>query len=1081
MKHYREISRRFRVVPALALLACPVIAGAVSVSQVPLFISSGTTPNLMLLVDNSGSMYNIIWADGFDPAYNYPDWSPLIDHDCNPGSALREAWSADDGNISRSYLINSRVRGTCGGSTPTAPTCGSGYTRGRNAANVTKCIILPDPAGSNLTRYTGNYLNYLFETYADGTDLSGGQIPLSYRMDVARNVAANVVAANTNLRLGLASFNPPVNNGDAGPGGRINAACGTDTATLSTAIGALTASTNTPLAEAMYEITRYFRGLSSQYNAGVTYTSPIQYRCQKNFVVVVTDGFPTRDNSIPSNDPADVADTSRSLPNWDGLAPATTQAQYPVFPQYSDGFQPSGSEADEAHTLYLDDIAKFGFDIDLRTSGTDASGVSFDDPGFLKQNLVTYTVGFTIGNQMLADAAEYGDGHYYTANNEDELNAALRAAFSDIVARTSSAASVATNSTRLTSTTFIYQARFSSSDWSGQLLALPIAEDGSVGTVAWNAADLIAAPDARHIYTYDPTASAGSRGKTFLWSSLTTTQQAALNTDVNGTLDNQGAARLSYLRGDDANESPAGLQWRDRSSTLGDIINSDPLYVGQQNFGFGTLPDTEGETYKTFRRSVAYQSRPAMIYVASNDGMLHAFNATTGHELFAYVPNAVYGSLSALTDPEFNQEHRYILDGSAKALDAVIDGSWSTILLGTLGAGGKGVFALDITWPESFTEDDVMWEFDASADSDLGVSIPQATIARLYDGSWVAIVANGYNSTSGHAVLFILDLETGSVIRKIDTGAGGDNGLSTPVPVDVDGDRITDYVYAGDLRGHLWKFDLTSTDAAEWKVAFGTTAAPQPLFTACSASTCSSTNRQPITARPEVGIHPSGGQMVYFGTGRYFAVGDNTPTSDVNSFYAIHDANSKDEATPAPVSGGRSVLLEQEVLSEQTVTVGGVDQPVRVSSNYAITASHEGWYIDLPTEGERQVANPILRAGRILFTTVIPVTDPCGSGGTSWMMELDAMSGARLPYTPFDLNHDYQFNSQDFVLITVDGESVAVPVSGRQSLEGIIKTPGVISGNQIEFKYASGTSGGIDTTIENTGRQRGRQSWRQIR
>ncbi len=1069
----------FRVLLAPVLLACSAAAGAVSVAQVPLFISTGTAPNLLLLVDNSGSMFNIIWADDYDPVENYPDWSPLIDHDCNPGTAVRKAWDATDGNLARSYLVSSHVRGTCGGSTPTPPTCTSGYTRGRNAANVTKCLMLPDPAGSNLTRYTANYLNYLFETYPNGTDLRNGQIPVSYRMQVARSVATNIVNANTNLRLGLASFNPP--GTDPGPGGGINAACGTSTETLTSAIAGLTPSTNTPLAETMYEITRYFRGLSSQYNPGVSYTSPVQYRCQKNFVVVVTDGFPTRDTAIPSNDPADLADTARSLPNWDGLAPVTAQSQYPVFPPFSDGFQPSGTDAQEGHTLYLDDLAKFGFDIDLRSSETDASGVSFDDPEFPRQNLSTYAVGFAISNQMLADSAVHGDGRYYSANNEAELNTALRGAFADIVARTSSAASVATNSTRLTSDSFIYQARFSSSDWSGQLLALPIEEDGTVGPTAWNAADLIAEPAARSIFTYDPTAVAGSRGRPFLWASLNATQKAALNTDADSVVDNQGQARLEYLRGDDTNESPSGLQWRSRSSMLGDIANADPLFVGHPNFGFHDLPGSEGTAYKAFRQSIAYLNRPEMLYVAANDGMLHAFNAATGDEVFAYVPDAVYPNLSVLTDPGFNQEHRFILDGSPKALDAVVDGAWRTVLLGTLGAGGKGVFALDVTSPGSFSQSNVMWEFGAGNDPDLGVSIPQATIARLYDGSWGAIIANGYNSSSGHAVLFIVDLETGSVLKKIDTGAGGDNGLSSPIPVDVDGDRITDFIYAGDLHGQMWKFDVTSSNPNQWEVAFGSSADPQPLFTACADSVCSSTNRQPITSRPEVGINPAGGQIVYFGTGRYFAIGDNTAAGGVNSFYAIRDVNTKSEPAPVPTSGGRDALLSQEVLSEQTLTFSGVQQPVRVTSNYQISDSHEGWYIDLPGSGERQVSNPILRAGRILFTTLIPVTDPCGSGGTSWLMEMDALSGSRLPYSPFDLNHDYEFNVADFAIVTVDSEPVAVPVSGRMSLEGIIKTPGVISGDQIEFKYASGTSGGIDTTIENTGRQRGRQSWRQIR
>ncbi|MEO7387202.1 MAG: pilus assembly protein, partial [Gammaproteobacteria bacterium] len=344
------------------LLVMSQAGNAVTIAEAPLFIAAGTTPNVMLVVDNSGSMNSIIWATGFDSRVTYPDWSPLVDHDCNTGTATREAWAPTDSSVLPSSMTSTAWRGACAVNT-TGTACTAGKTRGRNAAGtVTKCLTLPDPlGGGGTTRYTGNYLNYLFNIYADNTVLNGGQIPNDTRMNVARNVATQVVTNNANLRLGLTRFNPPV-TGDNGPGGRVIGNCATgNTASLNTLIAALTASTNTPLAETLYEVTRYFRGMSSQFNAGVTYTSPILYRCQKNFVIVITDGYPTEDVSIPTNDPLDVANTSKALPNWDGLAPATTAAMYPNFPQYSDGYQPSGTQASEGFSLYLDDVAKFAF------------------------------------------------------------------------------------------------------------------------------------------------------------------------------------------------------------------------------------------------------------------------------------------------------------------------------------------------------------------------------------------------------------------------------------------------------------------------------------------------------------------------------------------------------------------------------------------------------------------------------------------------------------------------------------------------------------------------------------------------
>jgi type IV pilus assembly protein PilY1 len=1055
----------------------------------------------MLVVDDSGSMNHIIWADGYDIKTEYPDWSPMRltstgTGSCTTGTGYAEGWTPTTGSITISTLTNSRFRGTCGGVSAPAPadTCSSGWTRGRSTDGATtKCLRLPDPVGSGSTRYTGNYLNYLFETFADDTDLTTGDnltdAARDYRMNVARNVATNVVNNNSNLRLGLSHFN--YDNG-----GQVVQNCEdgsvTHTADLNAAIAALGASTWTPLAETLYEVTRYFRGMTSGYNDVPQYESPILYRCQKNFAIVITDGYPTYDANIPPVDDDD--DPSGLLPNWDDEAPETVAEDFPDdMPQYSDGFNPVETSAEGA-ALYLDDIAKFAHDIDMRT-GNDATGNSFDEGEFAKQNLVTYTIGFTAANQMLADAAEYGTGQYYQANDEATLTSALQAALTDIGRRTGSASAVASNSTRLANDTFIYQARFDK-NWGGELLAYPIGPDGSVAELAdnetvpvlvladsttrtgWNAAEEL--PDAtdRKIYTYNPTAAAGSRGVEFLWDSLTAAQQDELDQDASGTDDNNGDDRLLYLRGEQANEAPNGLQFRARpSSVLGDIVNSDPIYVARQNYGYDVLPDEEGSSYLTYREDMA--DRTPVVYVAANDGMLHGFAAETGEELLAYVPNAVYPQLSALTDEAYNDNHRLINDGAPRAMDAYIDG-WRTILVGSLGGGGKGIYALDVTDPENFSADDVMWEFTSADDANLGVAIPSPTIARLANGQWAALVANGYNS-GGNATLFVLDLETGAVIREIDTGVSGDNGLSSPTPVDVDADRITDYVYAGDLKGNMWKFDLTSSDEDSWSVAFEDGGEPAPLYTACSSDPCTAGNRQPITARPEVGINPPEGYFVYFGTGRYFAEGDNGVGTGDNSFYAIRDKNEKGATTLSLPTPGRSNLVEQLVL-DGTRTLYGTK--IRITSNYPITDDKDGWYLDLPVSGERQVSTPILRGGKIIFTTVIPSGDECSAGGDSWLMELDALSGSRLASPPFDLNRDGVFDQKDMVQLDPDDpDDPWINVGGIGWDDNIVKTPGILSGcpsTNEECKYMSGSSGSVTDVKENAGNQKGRQSWRQI-
>jgi type IV pilus assembly protein PilY1 len=241
-----------------------------------------------------------------------------------------------------------------------------------------------------------------------------------------------------------------------------------------------------------------------------------------------------------------------------------------------------------------------------------------------------------------------------------------------------------------------------------------------------------------------------------------------------------------------------------------------------------------------------------MIYVGANDGMLHAFRADTGDansgkEIFAYVPAAVYDNLSKLTAPSY--VHKPFVDGSLSAGDAYVGGTWKTVLLGGLGGGGKAIFALDITNPTAMGVSQVMWEFEDAAD--LGYTVGQAQIALLNNGVWAAVFANGYNSTSDRAYLYLVNLQTGALIKKIPAGVGTSNGLSTHVLYDSNGDQTVDAVYAGDLQGNMWKFDLTGSNVTAWGVAN----AGVPLFTARNASN----EVQPITSQPRIGAHPNGG------------------------------------------------------------------------------------------------------------------------------------------------------------------------------------------------------------------------------
>jgi type IV pilus assembly protein PilY1 len=608
-------------------------------------------------------------------------------------------------------------------------------------------------------------------------------------------------------------------------------------------------------------------------------------------------------------------------------------------------------------------------------------------------------------------------------------------------------------------------------------------------------------------------------GVPFRWANIGATHQGELQ-PADPAANLRGAARLDYLRGDSAGEQINGGVFRNRTTKLGDIVSSSPTYVGKPPMGY---PDSlETPTYSAF--AAAHANRLKMVYVGANDGMLHGFDASTGinkgEEKLAFIPNAVFPNLHELTKP--NYAHKFFVDGTPTVSDVFYGGAWHTVLLGSLNKGGKSIFALDVTNPGSFSEANAAnifrWEF---TDPDLGLTYSRPAVAKLEDGKWYAIFGNGYNntqgtapvSTTGRAALFIVDIQTGALAKKLVTNLSSPgtpatpNGLATPALVDNNRDFITDFAYAGDLRGNLWKFDLRG-DSSTWKVAYGGV----PLFVARDSAGV----RQPITSRPEVGRGAKGaGLVVLVGTGKFMESVDKSPTQ-TQSFYGVYDANSMVAATDVLPSLVRSVLTEQTILAEQSFTFtnpsgGTVTLPLRVTSDNAIGANR-GWYMDFLSppgatfKGEMQVSNPLLRNGRVIFTTLIPDPDPCSGGGTSWLMEMDLLKGSRLSESPFDSNEDGIFSEADMVTITLaDGSTLTVPVSGLQSEVGIAQAPGVLftpgtpgtpAGPNgpatppvppMEYKYLSGSAPNASGSTlhrvrENPGlNSKNRQSWRQVK
>lgn len=687
------------------------------------------------------------------------------------------------------------------------------------------------------------------------------------------------------------------------------------------------------------------------------------------------------------------------------------------------------------------------------------------------------------------------------ANNLTALNSTFNTIFSSIIAQSGAAAAVAMTSGSVTAGGKIYQGQFNSSDWSGDMIAYNTdATTGAITTVAWQAGTVINSQNydtGRKIITYKPSTASGIP---FRWpanpasptsTELDTSQTTALtsNPSLDGTNPSDtGANRLNYLRGQ------TGINgFRPRLiSVLGDIVNSAPSYVGAPAFNY---PDNlEAASYYAFRS--AYSSRAPMIYVGANDGMLHGFDATTGQEKLAYVPSKVYPNLAQLTSPNYN--HRYYADGSPTVVDTFYSGAWHTTLVASLGGGGQGLYALDVTNPSTFSEANagsiVKWEYN---DADLGYVYGQPSIVKLNTGQWAAVFSNGYNnseadgtaSTTGYAYLYIVDIGTGQLIKKISTKAGSvatPNALATPTLVDANGDGTVDYAYAGDLQGNMWKFDLCNannqgvcaSNTNGWAVAFGTSTTPLPLFTARDASN----NPQPITSSAEVTRFYSGdGYQLFFGTGKYLENGD-IATTGTQTFYSVWDKG----LSPSTISG-RSVLQEQTITT--TTTVSGNEY--RTTSSNAVAwdglvpgGTMRGWYMDLPASGERVVSDPALYDNRVLFTTLIPNATACSGGGDGWLMELDSVTGAALGGATFDVDGNGVVNTDDN-LGTPGVYASGVKKSSIPSAVRMQKNPGGPGGGSMNkwtsmSKKNTTTNTSLENELNSLPPIQNRSSWRQI-
>ncbi|MBU1193842.1 MAG: hypothetical protein KKD32_03875 [Proteobacteria bacterium] len=880
----------------------------------------------------------------------------------------------------------------------------------------------------------------------------------------------------------------------------------------------------TPLRSALKSVGQYYHQ-DDGYSGITGATNPFKSEaeggaCQQAFSILMTDGY--------------YNGTSPSVGNVDGSKGA------PFADSYSDTL------ADVAMKYYEEDLSSslpnhlptnnydnnknqhmvtysVSFGVTGTIDHTDINNDSItdnplytDDPYFLNPNTLRPTwPNPGSGNKQKIDdlwhAAVNGRGQFFSADNPEELVSSLNSVFENLASRIASGASVSVNGDELNTGSVMYQSTYTSGVWEGDVTAYPInPTTGEIltqaGDILWKASEKLQTQDwntGRRIVTYNGYNSIVP----FRYANLTLIQKAYLENDSN---------TIDHLRGKEI----SGYRPRDRK--LGDIVHSAPLLVigdGMDNNSTGGT-DEDGE-------------ENGIIFSGGNDGMLHAFDAITGNEIFAYVPHLIYDHLVDLTKVDY--DHKFYIDATPYSRTITINTDKKVLVAGGLKKGGKGYYCLDVTKilyqddGASLIEDnvatpahadgvDVLWEYPAltegpdttfgtaddvlAVDADLGYSFSDIFIVQKEtdvtdptNHNWIAIFGNGYDSDNGKAVLYILNAYTGELIKKIDTGIAGNNGLSSPAIIDIDNDGRVDYVYAGDLLGNMWKFDLTSGDPDDWEVAYkNTDLTPAPLFSAPN---------QPITSAPDVMNHcaVNSGYMVLFGTGKFIGETDRS-NIDKQSIYGIWDTGfplgtwNSTNGTLSKIPG--ATLLEQSEIDNQYLynhylrfvsdnTATWVD--IDPATGFLTSGTDIGWYFDLPLDkddngvldGERVIKDVIIRNKTLIVITFTPSSSPCTGGGTSIVHELDPCDGSRLSSPQFDVNQDGIVDNRDLVEVTLaDGSKIFIPPSGI-GYDGLLHPPIILSmpDGRTEMKIFSSSAGTTQRLFEKA--SGGFYYWREIK
>lgn len=788
---------------------------------------------------------------------------------------------------------------------------------------------------------------------------------------------------------------------------------------------------------------------------------PVQYSCQQNYAILSTDGYWNGNagqnlsgGTIGNEDNTNSGYSTRSVGAFDGgtAGASGTLADVAMY-YYTTDLRPSGTLGAEGVDVSEDNVPISPADtnnkqhmvtyaISLGINGLmdyTKDYLQGRNPDFenIKQGTsgacswttgvcnwpapnmsnITTSSGDARNIDDLWHATVNGRGKYYSAQNTQDIIDGLQDALNSLIAQTASSSSASTSSPNITATeNTLFYSTYRTVHWDGEIIAKTI--DQNTGDISnapkWTAAAQLnsrasTSSDTRTIYTSRVTTS-GTDLVPFLWNSLNTTEKAYLNNKCSSSsyllsqcydfdtsqlsLLNDGSNLLGYLRGQDRYENQTNATnplYREREFILGDIVDSATTYVSNSPYNW------TDSGYASFKTSVS--NRTPMLYAGSNDGMLHALNANTGAEVWSFIPRQVLPNVYKLADKNYAVNHQFYVNGPITIMDAKIGSNWKTILVGSMGQGSKGYYALDITNPSS---PNVLWEICTDSnlcrvtDSDLGWSYGQPIITkRASDSRWVVYVTSGYDNSTGKGIVYELDAATGTVLRKLNNNSGSASSPSGLANINTYyenfyGDNKATAIYGGDLDGNLWKWELNRSS---------TTAVAKPV----GKTTTPTGTVQPISTRIELGIIENK-PVLFFGTGKYLNFSDYS-TSEVQTVYGIKDPyymcltneyltsdvlwNKSCSAT----SSTYGVLRNNSKIKEQKSTTSN-NKTVASNNNTVNWSTDIGWFFDFKSQtGERVNVDPTLVLGTLNIVTNVPATNTCNVGGNAWIYQLNFLNG----------------------------------------------------------------------------------------